>query len=47
MLRAIILALGHQSGRQVGDADGAVGLVDVLSAGTAGTKTRSVLRKRA
>jgi hypothetical protein len=34
VLRALALALHHDVGRQVGDADRAVGLVDVLAAGT-------------
>jgi hypothetical protein len=38
VLAAVVLALGHQAGGQVGDADGAVGLVDVLAAGAAGAE---------
>ena len=36
MLRALFLALDHHAGRQVGDAHGRVGLVDVLAASTGG-----------
>ena len=36
VLRAVVLALDHDAGRQVGDADGGIGLVDVLAAGAAG-----------
>ncbi len=38
VLAAVVLAFGHQPGGQVGDADGAVGLVDVLAAGAAGAE---------
>jgi hypothetical protein len=38
VLRAVVLALGDDAGRQVGDADRAVGLVDVLTAGAAGAE---------
>ncbi|MNG93816.1 hypothetical protein D3C79_527970 [compost metagenome] len=38
MLGALILALHHQPGRQVGDADGGVGLVDVLTTGPGGAE---------
>ena len=38
MLRAVVLAFGDDAGRQVGDADRAVGLVDVLAAGAAGAE---------
>src|SRR5664280_282858 len=38
MLRAIVLALGDDAGRQMRDADRAVGFVDVLAAGAAGAK---------
>jgi hypothetical protein len=38
VLAAVVLALGHHAGGQVGDADGAVGLVDVLAAGAAGAE---------
>ena len=33
VLRALVLALDHDARRQVGQADGRVGLVDVLAAG--------------
>jgi hypothetical protein len=35
-LRALVLALDDDAGGKVGDADGGVGLVDVLAAGTGG-----------
>ena len=38
MLGALILALHHQAGGQVGDADGGVGLVDVLTTGPGGAE---------
>ena len=38
MLGTIVLALGDDAGGQVGDADGAVGLVDVLAARAAGAE---------
>ena len=38
VLAAVVLAFGHQPGGQVGDADRAVGLVDVLAAGAAGAE---------
>ena len=38
VLRAVVLALGDDAGRQVRDADRAVGLVDVLAAGAAGAE---------
>ena len=36
MLRALVLTLHHHAGRQVGDANSGVGLVDVLAAGAGG-----------
>ena len=38
VLRAVVLAFGHDAGGQVGDAHGGFGLVDVLAAGTGGTE---------
>jgi hypothetical protein len=37
VLAALVLALDHDAGRQVGDADRRLGLVDVLAAGAGGT----------
>ena len=36
VLRALVLALDHDARRQVRDADGGIGLVDVLAAGAGG-----------
>src|SRR5690606_37226602 len=36
VLRAVVLALHHDAGGRVGNANGRVGLVDVLAAGAAG-----------
>ena len=36
VLRALVLAFDHDAGRQVGDAHGRIGLVDVLAAGAGG-----------
>ena len=38
MLRAIVLAFGHKAGGQVGDPDGAVGLVHMLPTGATGSE---------
>ncbi|MNT04166.1 hypothetical protein D3C72_1387340 [compost metagenome] len=38
MLRTVVLAFHHQPRRQVGDAHGGIGLVDVLAARAAGTE---------
>jgi hypothetical protein len=38
VLRALVLALDHDAGRQVGDADRRIGLVDVLAAGAGGAE---------